>query len=230
MIDKEKIIGKIRKCLALAASSNEHEAAAAMRQAQKLMEMHNVEHTELLAAGATECAAHAGATKTPATWENNLAMTVSDAFGCRLLFQGSWGGGKWKFIGTGARPEIAQYAFSVLFRQLRRSRASFIKEKCKRLKPSSKTRRADLYCMAWTNAVASKAQAMSISPEEAEVLDAYMLQQYPETAELKSRDRTQGRKLSSNDWNAYAHGAAAGRNAQLNHGVSGSACPALIGN
>jgi len=38
----EKILGKIKKCLALATSSEPHEAAAAMRQAQKLMELHGI--------------------------------------------------------------------------------------------------------------------------------------------------------------------------------------------
>ena len=35
MTDKDAILGKIRKCLRLSKSSNEHEAAAALRQAQK---------------------------------------------------------------------------------------------------------------------------------------------------------------------------------------------------
>jgi hypothetical protein len=35
-MDRETALTKIKKCLALAKSSNEHEAAAAMRQAQKL--------------------------------------------------------------------------------------------------------------------------------------------------------------------------------------------------
>ena len=38
----EKVLEKIKKCLRLAKSSNPHEAAAAMRQAQKLMEKYNL--------------------------------------------------------------------------------------------------------------------------------------------------------------------------------------------
>lgn len=37
---KDKALEKIRKCLALSKSANEHEAAAALRQAQKMMSMH----------------------------------------------------------------------------------------------------------------------------------------------------------------------------------------------
>jgi hypothetical protein len=38
----DAIIRKIEKCLALSKSSNEHEAAAALRQATKLMEAYNI--------------------------------------------------------------------------------------------------------------------------------------------------------------------------------------------
>ena len=38
----DKILDKIKKCLVLASSANEHEAAAALRQAQKLMEAHGI--------------------------------------------------------------------------------------------------------------------------------------------------------------------------------------------
>src|ERR1700733_4555799 len=46
-MDRAKILDKIQKCLSLGASPNEHEAAAAMRQAQKLMERHGVTEAEI---------------------------------------------------------------------------------------------------------------------------------------------------------------------------------------
>lgn len=41
-MDKEKALARIKKCLALSKSPNEHEAAAALRQAQKLMQAHGI--------------------------------------------------------------------------------------------------------------------------------------------------------------------------------------------
>lgn len=73
--DKDRIIDKIRKCLALSNSANEHEAAAALRQAQKLMELYRVSDAELLAAGVGEASTHAGASRKPSSWENGLAAT-----------------------------------------------------------------------------------------------------------------------------------------------------------
>src|SRR5690348_8415840 len=45
--DKTRAMEKIRKCLALSKSANEHEAAAALRQAQKLMQMHDLDENDL---------------------------------------------------------------------------------------------------------------------------------------------------------------------------------------
>jgi hypothetical protein len=52
--DRNKIIDKIRKCLALSKSANENEAAAALRQAQKLMQAYNVTEEDVGLASYTE--------------------------------------------------------------------------------------------------------------------------------------------------------------------------------
>ena len=46
-MDRAKALERIRKCMALSKSPNEHEAAAALRQAQKLMQMHGVTPDEV---------------------------------------------------------------------------------------------------------------------------------------------------------------------------------------
>ena len=50
----EKILDKIKKCLALASSANEHEAAAALRQAQKLMAQFGLTETDVTLADVGE--------------------------------------------------------------------------------------------------------------------------------------------------------------------------------
>jgi len=47
MTDKEKIVDKIRKLLALSESSNEHEALLAMENANKLLMKHNLEMSDV---------------------------------------------------------------------------------------------------------------------------------------------------------------------------------------
>ena len=56
MIDP-KVLGKIKKCLALSSSDNPHEAAAAMRQAHALMAAHGVSAEQITMADIGE--AHA---------------------------------------------------------------------------------------------------------------------------------------------------------------------------
>ena len=46
-MDKEKVLDKIKKCLALGQSANEHEAAQALKQAQALMEKYEVNAVDI---------------------------------------------------------------------------------------------------------------------------------------------------------------------------------------
>lgn len=50
-MDRARILAKIQKCFALSKSSNAGEAANALRQAQKMIEMHDVGDAELGAVG-----------------------------------------------------------------------------------------------------------------------------------------------------------------------------------
>ena len=124
-MDKQTAISKIKKCLALAKSSEPHEAAAAMRQAQKLIEQFGIEHPELLAAGVSEEWSKSAATQRPVRYEVSLAFTVARAYGCELVFSrrlnaaGTDIDGGYTFVGIDPDPEIAQYTFDVLARQLR---------------------------------------------------------------------------------------------------------------
>lgn len=220
-MDKNAILEKIKKCLALSASSNEHEAAAALRQARALMEKHGINDADVLAAGAGEKNAKSSASSTPSNWETMLASYVARGFGCSLLFSPGLfrNSGNWKFIGVGAAPEIATYAFTVLYRQLKRQRAEHIKTKLKRCKTATKTRRADLYCEGWVHAAAGKIAALAGTPEQEQAIDAYKAKHYPATCALNARDRNESRNLSDRDVMDYWQGQHSGRDAELNRGM-----------
>ena len=85
-------MARIKKCLALGKSSNPHEAAAAMRQAQKLMAMAGVTAEDVALAGITE--AKLGLpSKTLPRWHHVLIATVASGFGCECMMARSffWG-------------------------------------------------------------------------------------------------------------------------------------------
>lgn len=226
--ERQKIFEKIKKCMALSASSNEHEAEAALRQARALMEKYGIDHADMLAYEACEESVRAGAKNKPSNWESRLAAKVADAFDCRLIFCGGWNRGEWTFIGVDASPEIAGYAFSVLLRQCKRARTEHIDTFLRRCKTGTKTRRADLFCEGWVNAVTGKLAAF-IGDERAEnAIEAYVAKHYPELKDLAPRDRNTGKKLRDHEYGDYMRGGAAGKNAELNRGMNGAAAPLAL--
>jgi hypothetical protein len=219
MTDQDKILDKIKKCMALSSSSNEHEAAIALRQAQKLMELHGISDIDVKASQAEEKRVRAGARHRPAGWENTLAQNIATAFGCQLLFHRNWDVGHWSYIGCGPAPEIAQYAFTVLLRQIKRARAEHIQTALKRCKSITKTRRADLFCDGWVRAVGGTISALAENAQHTAAINAYMAVRYPDLEALKTQNRNEGKKLSDRDWLDFLAGTELGRNVQLNHGM-----------
>lgn len=221
----KSILDKIKKCFALASSNNEHEAAAALRQARKLMEMHGITESDIEASMASEQTTMAGVKATPSRWETDLAACIGSAFGCRTIFTQllrSGQNGTWSFIGCGSGPEIAKYAFDVLSRQLRRGRAEYIKTNLRRCKKVSKTRRADLYCEGWVSAVQSKVAKFANTESQDRAIASYMEINHGELSTLKSRHRNEGRTLSPYEYRNYIDGSNAGKEAYINHGVQGA--------
>ena len=226
--DRDRILEKIKKCLALANSQNEHEAAAALRQARALMDAHDVSDAEMLAIGVGEERAPSGGTETPAHWESTLAARIAHMFGCRLLHcRVGWDAAEWAFIGVSPQPEVARYAFEVLFRQARKARQAHIQTQLKRYKKSNKTRRADLFSSDWVAAATAAISPWVTSQAATDALDAYMQIKHPETRNLESRDRNAGRQMSDKDRDSYYAGRQAGAQVELNRGV-GVAAPLAL--
>lgn len=232
MTDKGKILDKIRKCMALSASSNEHEAAAALRQARALMEKHGITDADVLAAEAGEMAAKAGVASRPTSWESRLAYYTASIFGCQVVFRPglAWAdrAGQWVFIGTGARYEVAKYCFEVLLRQVKRARAEHIKTTLRRCKAATKTRRADLFCEGWVQSAVCKVDELALPEREQQALDAYLQQRYPALGSLNAINRTSKKDLTTSEWLDYLRGLKSGMAAELNRGVGANAAPLAL--
>ncbi|WP_231409636.1 DUF2786 domain-containing protein [Ralstonia solanacearum] len=231
-MDRNTAIDKIKKCLALGQSSNPHEAAAAMRQAQKMMAAYGVSEDELLAAGVTEQWEKSGATRTPARYEVALASMIAAAFGCELVFASRLSGsvtiqGGYVFIGVAVTSDVAGYSYRVLFRQLRRARTDFIKTALKRCGPKNKTARADLFCEGWVLSVREMVEAMVPPESHTKAVEAYMRANYAVTKSITPRHRQPGRHVSP--VGDYAQGFRTGRSATLHRGVgSGAEQPQML--
>lgn len=191
-MDRNTAMRKIQKCLGLSKSSEPHEAARALEQAQKLMEQFNVDHPEILAAGVAEGTAKSRATKSPPAYEMMLANAVCHSFGCKLVFAGGAAAyridGMYRFIGVGAAGEVAGYTFSVLARKLTAARAEYTAAKLARYR-KNKVAAADEFCVGWVRAVARAVPAALANDDHAASLAAYMGRTYPELRTVSGRKR-----------------------------------------
>lgn len=219
MIDKA-LLAKIRKCLALARSANEHEAAAALAKARQLMEEHGIDEAALELAEIEEATARASRNRRPPSWESILARTVCHALSVIQFIDST---GDRCFVGRSPRPEVATYAFVVLFRQLKAARADYVASQLRRCKPGRKRQRADVFCEGWASAVYCKIVELLPKPSEDEALHRYLAVQYPSLATVSARAANM-KRATGDYWNGHV----AGRAVDLNVGVGATRAPLAI--
>ncbi len=230
---RDQAIDKIKKCLRLGKSSNQHEAAAALRQASKLMQQFQLSDEDVRGHQASHASANAGAGCNPPLWETRLANIVAGAFGCEVIFSskpvtrttaGGWcvhtgkHKGEWWFVGCDGAEQVAQYAFTVLVRHARRARAEHIAQRLKRCGPRSRTERADLFCLAWVAAVRGKLEAFAGRESNTRAIKAYVQSKGWRLSAVSVAPRSALSPRTFGDWSA---GNAAGASVDLNHPING---------
>lgn len=231
-MNKKTVIEKIKKCLALSKSANQHEAAAALRQAYILMEKYNIDADDAELLGIQEALILGSGSRKPTIFEAQLAQAIARMMDCQLLLSQDIKFdhqnfsfkkiNQWKFIGFDPAPEIATYAFDVLYRQLKKARKQFIDTSLKRVKIiANKTKRADLFCEGWV-AEAVK-QVGNIKPHKAKIdqIDSYIAKKHKVTT-FSPADRNKKTNMNSDrSQNDYGTGLKAGKNAHLNQAMNG---------
>ncbi|AFJ01977.1 Protein of unknown function (DUF2786) [Methylophaga frappieri] len=228
------ILDKIKKCLRLAKSSNPHEAATALRQAQTLMKKHGISMDDVVISDVDARLTPSGAGKTPPSHIAILVDMVCQAFGAQaiytqLLDRKSWTmKGYLEFIGINGAASISAYAYEVLLRQLKRARSEYIKSLNKRLKQSTKVRRADIFCQGWVLAVSEQITPHQNTKAEKNALTKYIDNRWSDKLKSKAPlDRTG--KARNHDYSAFDSGVSEGKKVQFHQGVNGRK-QAAIGN
>lgn len=225
-MNRDQAIPKIKKCLALAKSANSHEAAAAMRQAQKLMAEHQINDQDITLSDVAEKSAKAQAASIT-NWELSLAQCVARAFGCSTFT-----GGQWKytacstlrrkynyvFVGTGSASEVAGYAFQVLSRQCAAARIAHVRSQPKNCTQATKTARGDMFALGWVYGMSALLKTFAGTEKNQGVIDQYLSAKYPAMKTSTMKDKLKGKNINHND---HYVGMQAGRSAQLHHGVGG---------
>ena len=229
-MDRSKAIDKIRKCLALSRSANEHEAGAALRQAQALMREHGIDEGDLQLADVAE---HGAVSPCMASnvWEVRLGQMVADAFGCITFSAIHYvlaGYSKRKrrermFVGVGGAAEVATYAYEVLARQCAAARLRHIAQQ-KRCKPITKTARGDLFAQGWVVGASQLVERLAGRPAHRALIHQYMDRHHPQLRDVDARNTAVGRNVRDD----AVQGLRAGQQARLDRGLGQAAGPAQL--
>lgn len=211
-MDRATILRKIKACLRLAASSNPNEAAAAMRQAQAMMNAHGISQAEAMDLGEAEVGTRFRGQKAPQSI-GVLASICAEGFGASMIIVLEWKRTTIRFYGADGAAEIAAYAFTVLRRQLERDRLKHVSRVRKR---GNREARGEVFALAWVNAVWDRFPAAHVPEDRRIAVEQLMNLRHPSATTAPGRDLTTRGKTRDNDsWAGHR----AGRDAQLHRGV-----------
>lgn len=214
----KKALDKINKCLKLSGSSNEHEAAAALRQAQAIMNKFGLTQNDVDRAAYTseiaDTAIQAGK-KVPIQLMDLVAL-IRKAFGVQAVFERTRRVSDLnfsiRFFGLEHRVPLAAYAFKVVFKAMEAAWFTYLKDipDVKRIRGARGS-----YQVGWLEAVASKIDAIGFSDAEKSTLELIRNDHYGK--ELSSAKPG----LKSVYTNMAADGAADGKSFSIHRPMNG---------
>lgn len=176
-IDPKKLdraIRKIKHCLALSQSSNENEAATAMRQAQALMREYQLTETDVKLSDVGEVESSMSRAERRPLWDQHLSAVVASIFNVKSLRYKHWCNIKGRrveraiFVGVSPAQHIALYAYETLLARLTLARneyAAGVRSGRYRSSYSAATA-GDHFAIAWVGQVHSKLQELVPRGEE----------------------------------------------------------------
>lgn len=219
---RDQAIRKVQACLRLTKSSNPNEAAAALRQARALMDKYGLTEIDAEAAEIRNAQAPTGyrGGMVPRSMLV-LANLIADCYRSEVIIErivGWRGKSTLRFFGAGADAQIAAYAFTVLYRQLRAAKNKHIERVRKR---ANREARGEEFAIGWIYAVRSLLPAEAL-PEERQLAIKRAIEVAGEGSDLgTTTGKAIGKGGRRNDNDRHA-GFLAGKNASLNQGLSES--------
>lgn len=217
-MSNERIVKKIKKCLALSKSDNANEAAAALRQARALMQKHSVKVFDI------DFKVPEGGRKRPPLWRQVLMSTVADALGCAVVLID----GKEMFAGQAPAPEIAEYAMTVLLRQMEYNKRECL-DALVAADRSTKVMAGKAFSEGWAFGCRKSVLAFAQPLSEAEKNVIYA--QVAEAMGAGINDKKLESKSSASDqFSAFTNaGFSMGKKARIHAGVNGEQGVPLLG-
>lgn len=218
MSNKNKVIEKIKKCLALADGSDGNEAATALRQAQALMRKNGLTESHIKLSEITKLDTKRHKTQKPNGWQSSLISVIKRAFGVEAVILTRRAGYQVSFIGTDTEVELADYCYNVLYRKLEVARKSFMDELPKQTKRQNRISRADLYAQHWCYAVYSKLPTPPVDEERNELVSLYKLNQFDTLDDFTARTT---KVRSKQDLESAYRGSVDGQQVDIHRPING---------
>lgn len=236
----ERVIRKIKRCLALSKSSNENEAATAMRQAQALMREYRLTEIDVRLSDVGEVESESSRPKRRPTWDKQLGTIVGKAFGVRSFSRRQWCKATSRiierelYVGVTPAPQIAMYAYEALLTKLKAARRDYVAQvrSGKQRSDYSPETAGDHFALAWVSAVYDKIHELVPRGEEdlaigqhstgrdlmaVEAQDQALIEQFLSGREIGKARKSREVEL---DLNAQIAGLLAGQRVELNPGMA----------
>jgi len=228
-MDRDSAIRKVKACLKLSQSANENEAAAALRQAQKLMKEYGLAETSAEVQGVTSTEATAGSwrsAKRMPEYAVALAGMVAQVFQCEMLIkhQPTTPGYtadyvRFLFVGIDAASQLAGYAYEVLSRQLGCARQEYLKSLPNYRGARFKANSANTFALGWVAGACAKLQAFATEEDLPEAVKATVNEMAESDTKINSAPCNKG---GSADFGA---GVDKGRKVNIHRPVNGAQQP-----
>ncbi|OOW00001.1 hypothetical protein MF6396_16835 [Pseudomonas sp. MF6396] len=236
----DRVIRKIKRCLALSKSSNGNEAATALRQAQALMRENRLTEMDVHLSDVGEVESEKARAKRRPTRDLHLGSIVGEAFGVRSFSRRSWCKSTSRvmdrelFVGVSPAPQIAMYAYEALLTKLTQARREYVSQvrAGKQRSSYSPETAGDHFALAWMSAVRDKIHELVPRGEEdlaigqhsngrelvaVEAKDKALIEQYLSGREVGKARKTREIEL---DLDAQIAGLLAGQRVEFNPGLA----------
>lgn len=236
----ERAIRKIKHCLALAQSSNENEAATAMRQAQALMREYQLSEIDVKLSDVGEVESSMSRAERRPVWDRSLSAMVAQVFNCKTLRYQHWCTIKNRrveratFVGVSPSQHIALYAYETLLTKLTLARNEYVAgvRAGRHRSDYSPPTAGDHFAIGWVSEVHRKLYALVPRGEEDQLLeqrctgrDLVAVESQHQaliTEYLSDKNVGKARKAreAELDFNAQIAGMLAGRKVDLHAGLA----------
>lgn len=220
MDEREKILDKIQKLLAMATSPNELEAASFAAKAQEFMLKHRISLKEVEGAsvgtdgGFERLNVPMGVNKwRPFHWCMSIMLAVADTFQCKVLYNAP--GRTFTVIGTSTNAAVVQEIYHWLFRQVHRLSLEHL-----RIMKTGSMKVKNNFLRGCANRVAARmrteySKLVEVHPEAKALItqDMTRIEEFITASYPNLKKGTQSKKIS--DWTSFSAGQSAGDRVRL---------------